>query len=240
MKTVVLILCVGMSFCFQMNSQSKKAVIPLIGADAPSFTAETTNGVLNFPQDYGSSWKILLAHPKDFTPVCSSELLELSQQQDEYAKLGAKIAVVSTDILDQHKTWVKALEEISYKDRAPVKIKFPLIADPHFIVSDKYGLIHPDASVEVNIRAVFIIDPSNKIRAINFYPLQVGRNMDEIKRTLIALETIDKQKNTAAPANWEPGGNLMVPVLTQNEKNNIGKPESDIYQVAWFMNFRKK
>lgn len=232
------LLCVTV---FQLHAQTAKngVVIPLVGAEAPSFTAETTKGTLNFPQDFGKNWKILFAHPKDFTPVCSSELLELAQQQDEYAGMGVKIAIISTDILNQHRDWVTALEQINYKDRAPVKINFPLIADPNYLVSNKYGLIHPAASVEANIRAVFIIDPNNKIRAINFYPIQIGRNMDEIQRTVIALQTIDKQSNLVTPANWKPGDHLMVPVLTQSEKDNIGKPGSTVHQVAWFMNFRK-
>lgn len=239
MKKAVLIFCVAVGSVLTLNSQDKKVSIPLIGATAPSFTAETTTGKLNFPQDFGANWKVLFAHPKDFTPVCSSELLELAQQQDEYAGMGVKVAVISTDILDQHRHWVQALEEIRYKDREPVKIKFPLIADPNFLVSEKYGLIHPQASVDANIRAVFIIDPSNKIRSINFYPLQVGRNMDEIKRTLLALQTIDKKQNVAAPANWKPGEYLLVPVLSESEKTGVGSAGSDIHQVAWFMNFRK-
>jgi peroxiredoxin (alkyl hydroperoxide reductase subunit C) len=225
----------------QMNSQDVKiGRIPLIGDEAPSFTGKSTNGDITFPDDFGNKWKILFSHPKDFTPVCSSELLELAQQQEEYEKLGIKIIVVSSDVLTLHQSWAKALEEVRYKDREPVKIKFPLVADDKLVISNKYGMIHPSVSNSEDVRGVYIIDPKNKIRSINFYPMQVGRNLEEIKRTVIALQTVDANKNVAAPANWNPGDKLMIPLLTQSEKESAGKPGSNIEQVAWFMNFRAK
>lgn len=222
-----------------IKAQTETAHIPLIGSDAPSFTAQSTQGKIKFPSDFGSNWKILFSHPKDFTPVCSSELLELSQQQEDYKKLGVSILVVSVDKVDQHIAWQDALDEISYKDRKPVKIEFPLIDDSDYQVSNKYGMVHPMASTAENIRAVFIIDPSNKVRAINFYPMQVGRNMDEIKRMVVALQAVDNSGGDVAPANWKSGEDLMVPYLTVDEKNSIGKPDADIDQLTWFMNFRK-
>jgi peroxiredoxin (alkyl hydroperoxide reductase subunit C) len=224
----------------QMNAQDNKSVrIPLIGDRAPYFTGQSTQGEITFPDDFGKSWKILFAHPKDFTPVCSSELLELAYQQEEYKKLGVKILVLSTDILSQHISWVKALEEIEYKDREPVKINFPLVADDNLVISNKYGMIHPSASIAQNIRGVFIIDPDNIIRAISFYPMQVGRNLDEIKRTVIALQTVDASHFVVTPANWNPGDKLMIPVLSKSESENTGKTGSGsaVDQVAWFMNF---
>jgi peroxiredoxin 2/4 len=224
----------------QLNAQnSSRGPALMIGDDAPSFTARSTNGVINFPRDYGKEWKILFAHPKDFTPVCSSEILELAQQQAEYKKLGVQVVVMSTDLLSQHYSWIKALDEINYKDREPVKIEFPLVADSNYTISYKYGMIHPTASNVQSIRAVYIIDPDNKIRSINFYPMQVGRNMDEIMRTLIALQTVDSNTNTVTPANWNPGDKLLVPALSQTEIDNINSTDSKIDQVAWFMNFRQ-
>ena len=222
----------------QLNAQNNQKRIPLIGDDAPSFKAKTTLGNINFPKDYGTSWKIIFSHPKDFTPVCSSELLELAQQQTDYDKLGVKILVLSTDLLSQHNDWVRALEEIKYKDRSPVKIKFPLIDDSDYAISHKYGMIHPSVNIAENIRAVFIIDPNNKIRSINFYPMEIGRNTDEIKRTILALQTVDANKNHNAPANWKPGEPLLVSVLTDAERNSVNTPGSDIIQLSWFMNFR--
>jgi len=240
MKTKVVVLVMLFMAVIQVQSQEKKIVrIPLLGEVAPSFKAQSTNGQIAFPEDFGIKWKILFAHPKDFTPVCSSELLELSQQQEDYKNLNAQIVVLSTDIISQHNDWVKALEEIKYKDREPVKIKFPLVADDNLIISNQYGMIDPTASIAQNIRAVFIIDPKNKIRSITFYPKEVGRNMEEIKRNLVALQTVDAQKNLMTPANWVPGDNLMVPVISQAERERIGNADSDIQQVAWFMNFRK-
>ncbi len=239
MKKQFFILALVISASIEMIAQSNKNVtIPLIGDDAPSFTGISTYGKIDFPKDFGRNWKIIFAHPKDFTPVCSSELLELAQQQADYKSLGVQIIVISTDIISQHNDWVKSLNEIKYKDRQPVRIEFPLVADSTHVISNKYGMIHSSASIALNIRAVFIIDPSNKIRSINFYPMQVGRNMDEIKRVVVALQTIDAQKNVSTPANWKPGDSMLVPVLTQSERENIGKPNSDINQVAWFMNFR--
>ena len=240
MKTKFLILSLLFISVIQLNSQVNKNIrIPLLGDEAPSFTAKSTIGDINFPNDFAGKWKIIFSHPKDFTPVCSSELLELAQQQDDYKKLGVQFIVLSTDILSQHHDWIKALEEITYKDRNPKKIKFPLVDDSNYLISNQYGLVHPSANIAENIRAVFIIDPYNKIRSINFYPIEIGRNMDEIKRTVIALQTLDAHKNHFSPANWNPGDDLIVPFLTESDEKNIGNPDSDIYQISWFMNFRR-
>jgi len=235
-KFAFIILFLG--FLLQLNAQDNKPVhIPLIGEKAPSFTGQSTQGEISFPYDFGKNWKILFAHPKDFTPVCSSEILELAYQQEEYEKLGVKIVVLSTDILSQHFSWVKALEEIRYKDREPVKINFPLVADETMEIANKYGMIHPYVSIAQNIRGVFIIDPENTIRAIFFYPMQVGRNLDEIERTIIALQTVDERQLVVAPANWNPGEKLMIPVLSKSESESAGQTGSGIDQVSWFMRF---
>ncbi len=229
-----------MLFITNVSSQDKKIIrVPLIGDDAPSFIANSTNGKINFPGDFGKNWKIILSHPKDFTPVCSSEILELAQLQEDYEKLGVKLFVLSTDVITQHESWKSALEEIKYKGRNPVKIKFPLIDDSELKISNQYGMIHPSVNIAQNIRAVFIIDPKNKIRSINFYPMEVGRNMDEIKRTVIALQTVDANKNIVTPADWNPGDDVIIPYLSDKEKNIMKTQDSDIYQVSWFMSFKK-
>ncbi len=240
MKKNVLILSMLCFFAFQVNTlRSQDVRIPLMGESAPSFTAMSTNGEIEFPRDFGKNWKILFSHPKDFTPVCSSELLELAHQQEAYKALGVDIIVLSTDILSMHESWVAALNEISYKDRSPVKIQFPIVDDSKFTVSNKYGMIHPDINIAENIRAVFIIDPKNKIRSINFYPMEIGRNLDEIKRSIVALQTVDKHKDIVTPANWKPGDDVMVPVISQDQKKNIGTTDSQFEQIAWFMTFKK-
>lgn len=137
-----------------------------------------------FPSDYGKSWKILFSHPKDFTPVCSSEILELAYAQESFDKLGAQLVVLSTDILEQHNSWKASLEQLHYKDREPVKIEFPLISDNDLVVSNQYGMIHNAESAKKNIRGVYFIDPDNEIRAIYFYPNEVGRNVDEVMMSL--------------------------------------------------------
>jgi peroxiredoxin (alkyl hydroperoxide reductase subunit C) len=238
MKKEIAFLILLLGSLVQLSAQDKTPIrIPLLGEKAPYFTGQSTQGEIHFPDDFGKSWKILFAHPKDFTPVCSSELLELAYQQEEYEKLGVKIVVLSTDILSQHQNWVKALDEIGYKGREPVKINFPLVADETLVISNEYGMIHPSASISANIRGVFIIDPENKIRAIYFYPMQVGRNMDEIKRTVIALQTVDASQLVVTPANWNPGDKLMIPILSKSESENAGKSGSAIDEVAWFMHF---
>jgi peroxiredoxin (alkyl hydroperoxide reductase subunit C) len=225
----------------QIWSQEKNTSrIPLIGETAPSFTAESTNGQIIFPDDLGSKWKILFSHPADFTPVCSSEILELAQMQNDFDKLGVKIAILSTDNLDKHVSWKKSLETLKYKDREPVKINFPLISDNNWDVSKEYGMLHNTTSTEKDVRGVFIIDPKNKVRAIYFYPMEVGRNMEEIKRTVIALQTADKEK-VSIPANWNPGDDVLVRyVKSSEEAENMGAENShDTYKVSWYMMFKK-
>jgi peroxiredoxin 2/4 len=233
--TAILLLSLNHGF----PQAGKTSGIPLIGATAPSFTAQSTNGTINFPSDFGANWKILFSHPKDFTPVCSSELLELAYEQESFNKLGAKLIVVSTDVISQHHTWKTALEDIRYKEREKVKINFPLVEDNSYRISNLYGMIHPEVSLGENIRGVFFIDPKNKVRAVFYYPNEVGRNIDELKRTLIALKATDNDKNIVAGANWNPGDDFLIPVVTMEDRNNVGKPESDLYQYSWFMIFRK-
>ncbi|MBT3385381.1 MAG: redoxin domain-containing protein [Prolixibacteraceae bacterium] len=135
-------------------SQSSK--IPLIGSKAPSFTAKSTDGKITFPESFGDNWKILFSHPQDFTPVCSSELLELAFMQNDFDRLGVKIAVISTDNVEQHKMWVAHLEELDYKKRGSQKIKFPLFDDVGGVASKKYGMLHEPISTSKDIRGVFI------------------------------------------------------------------------------------
>ena len=191
--------------------------VPLIGSKAPSFTAQSTKGEISFPGESVSTWKILFSHPRDFTPVCSSELLELAQKQDEFKKLGVQIYVLSTDALDQHNEWVNNLNAVKYKDRTPVAIDFPLIADESKAISKLYGMLHEQVSTTRSVRGVFIVDPNDKIRYLSFYPMEIGRNLDEIERTVIALQTADKEK-VLTPANWTPGEDVFLP-YADNQAN---------------------
>ena len=154
--------------------------------------------------------------------------------------MGVKVVVLSTDILEQHNSWKSALEEISYKDRDPVKINFPIVADSDLKVSTLYGMIHSPASVSQNIRGIYIINPDNVIKAILFYPNEVGRDIDELKRAVSALQTNYADKSVVTPANWQIGDDVIVPVLSQAEKSNLNSSDSDYYQLSWFMTFKKK
>ena len=237
MKKVLLLTVLGIFTLSQAWSQ--KAPVAQIGSKAPSFSAKTTNGKINFPKDFGKSWKILFAHPKDFTPVCSSEILELAYSQESFKEMNVEVAVLSTDILSQHESWKAALEEISYKDRDPVKINFPIIEDGDMKVSKLYGMIHDATSPTKNIRGVYFINPDNIISAIYFYPNEVGRNMDELKRTLTALKATYHDANIATPANWHKGDDVIVPVLTQEDRDQLGKPGSKFHQYSWFMVYKQ-
>ena len=152
--------------------------IPLIGDNAPSFSAETTSGQINFPVDFGQKWKIIFSHPHDFTPVCSSELMTLAQMQSDFEKLNVQIVVVSTDELKMHNLWKKEIESTVFKSKQPVKVNFPLIDDHTWAIAKKYGMIHNSVSKTKDVRGVYIIDPENKVEAIIFYPMNLGRNMD--------------------------------------------------------------
>ena len=212
--------------------------IPLIGEAAPSFKAKSTTGDFNFPKDFGTSWKILFSHPADFTPVCTSEILELANLQDEFNKLGVKIAVISADPVDTHTQWVKAMEGMTYKDRPSVKIEFPIIDDEDLTVSKKYGMIHPETNSTKAVRGVFIINPDNVISAIYFYPMNVGRNTDELVRMVTALQTTSKDA-VMTPANWKAGSDLLIAVPPKTDAANPSAVPAGYYNLAWFMWFKK-
>ncbi|RPH33319.1 MAG: peroxiredoxin [Bacteroidales bacterium] len=218
--------------------ESRNFRIPLIGEQAPSFTAESTNGVLNFPEDYGRKWKILFSHPRDFTPVCSSELLELADLQKEFDKLGVKLAVISTDPLSTHVQWKKALEEISIKDREKTAIKFPLVDDEKLVISKQYGMIHSATNSTIAVRGVFIIDPKDVIQAIYFYPMSVGRNTDELVRMVTALQ-LTYAENVMTPANWKSGNDFMIPYSPESITSKSKEVPSEFYNLSWFMWFKK-
>jgi peroxiredoxin 2/4 len=222
------------------SQDNKEVRIPLIGETAPSFTAETTNGKITFPNDYYGKWKILFSHPAAFTPVCTTELIELAEMQEDFKKLDTKLIVVSTDGINSHIAWKKSMEDIRYKGRQTPKIEFPLISDATLEVSKKYGMIHSYSSTTRDIRGVFIIDPNDKVRAIFFYPFMVGRNLEEIKRTLIALQTAD-DKNILTPANWMPGGEVLIPApQTQADADKLAaKNDPDLHELAWYLWFKK-
>ncbi len=224
----------------KVDAQDKE--IPLIGSIAPSFTAESTNGEITFPEDFGKSWKILFSHPQDFTPVCTTELLELAYMQSEFKKLGVKIAVISVDNIRKHKMWKNHLENIDFQNRGLQTIHFPIFEDPNAKSSIKYGMIHRPSSTSKDVRGVFVIDSNNIIRSINFYPIKIGRNMKEIVRIVEALQTIDQEEHVATPVNWEQGDDILLlykPYSQKQYKLNPGKYDDQYYTLDDMIWFRK-
>ena len=221
------------------SNEDRNFRIPLIGEKAPSFTAESTNGTINFPDDLGHNWKVLFSHPKDFTPVCSSEIMELGRLQDQFAKLGVKLVVVSTDRLDTHVQWKKAMENVKLENCDLVKINFPLVDDENIAISKKYGMIHPASNSTQSVRGVFIIDPNNVIQAVLFYPMNLGRSTDELLRMVTALQTSDRDK-VLMPVNWTVGKDVLVKVPPkQTDSNGQNTDISGYYNPAWFLWYKK-
>jgi peroxiredoxin 2/4 len=191
-RRFVFIALLLLSICELKSQEKRESNIPMIGQDAPKFFAESTSGALSFPDDYGQHWKILFSHPRDFTPVCSSEILQLARMQNEFEQLGTNLVIISTDFLSSHYKWKKELEGITSDKFEPVKISFPLVADDHFVISKRYGMMHKSASTTQTVRGVFFINPANKIAAFAFYPMNIGRNLEDIKSTLLSLQSVYK------------------------------------------------
>jgi peroxiredoxin (alkyl hydroperoxide reductase subunit C) len=179
--------------------------MPRIGDQAPDFTAQTTHGEITLSQWQEGKWVVLFSHPADFTPVCSTELTELGRRYAEFEKRDVKLIGISVDSIHSHLAWVQNLKSI-----LDVRLPYPLIADSNRAVSELYGMMHPGESATVTVRALFFIDPKRTIRAIIYYPLNVGRSVDEILRVVDALQTADT-KGVACPVNWKPGDKVIVP-----------------------------
>lgn len=215
--------------------------MPLIGDDAPAFTATTSMGEIKFPQDYKGKWVILFSHPADFTPVCTTEFMTFASMQEEFKKLNAELVGLSIDSIYAHIAWLRTIKEkIQYKGMKDVEITFPVIADLTMEVAKKYGMVQPNASTTQAVRAVFMIDPKAKIRAILYYPLSNGRNMAEIKRLLLAMQKSDAE-GVATPANWQPGEDVIIPPPGScgTAKERVEKKEEGKYCLDWFMCLKK-
>jgi len=215
--------------------------MPRIGDIAPEFKAVTTQGDINFPSDYKGKWTILFSHPADFTPVCTSEFMTFASMQDEFEKLNTQLVGLSVDGLYSHIAWLRTIKEkIEYKGMKDVEVKFPLIEDITMEVAKKYGMLQPGESNTKAVRAVFFIDPQSVIRAIIYYPLALGRNFDEIKRVIIALQTADNFK-VAMPADWRPGDDVIVPTAGSCgvAKDRMDGKEEGVTCHDWFFCTKK-
>ena len=182
-----------------------------IGDLAPNFQVETTDGKLDFHQWAGTSWAVLFSHPKDYTPVCTTELGTVAKLKPEFDKRNTKVIGLSVDPINDHRGWVKDIEETQ-----ACKLNFPLIADSDKKVSGLYDMIHPNANDTFTVRSVFVIDPNKKVRLILTYPASTGRNFQELLRVIDSLQLTDKHK-VATPADWKDGQDVIIVPSLQNE-----------------------
>ncbi len=183
-----------------------------LGDEAPDFTAQTTEGEINFHEWLGDDWGVLFSHPKDYTPVCTTELGMVAHLKPEFDRRGVKVIGLSIDPLDSHQGWAKDIEETQ-----GAKVNFPMIADADKKIADLYDMIHPNASDTATVRSVFIIDPNKKIRMTMTYPASAGRNFDEILRIIDSLQLTTKY-SVATPVNWQDGDDcIIVPSVSDED-----------------------
>jgi peroxiredoxin (alkyl hydroperoxide reductase subunit C) len=175
--------------------------MPLLGEKVPSFEVQTTHGVIKFPEDYKGKWVVFFSHPADFTPVCTTEFVAFQKRYDEFKKLNTELIGLSIDQVFSHIKWIEWI-----KEKLGTEIKFPVIADDQGKIAKMMGMIHPGKGTNT-VRAVFIIDPNGVLRAMLYYPQELGRNMDEILRMVKGLQTVDKY-GVAIPASW-PNNELI-------------------------------
>lgn len=224
-----------------MDCEDNQYSMPTIGQDAPAFKAVTTQGEINFPADFKGKWVILFSHPADFTPVCTTEFMTFGHMAAEFEALNTALVGLSIDSLYAHIAWLRKIQELEWKGMKKVEVKFPLIEDIKMDVAKKYGMVHPGQSNTQAVRSVFFIDPNGKIRAIIYYPQSLGRNFDEIKRVIQALQKADADK-VATPADWRPGDDVILPAPGScgTAKDRVENKTEDRYCLDWFLCFKKE
>lgn len=194
---------------------------------APDFTARTTQGERRL-SDYRGRWLILLSHPADFTPVCTSEFIALARRAEAFAALGCDLMALSVDSLYSHLAWVKDIYS-----RSGVKVTFPIIEDPSMAIGHAFGMVDAGSSDSATVRATYVIDPQGIVRAISWYPMNIGRSVDELIRLVTALQTSERE-HASTPAGWSPGEPLLEPAATTLDEA-IADGEGD---AAWY--FRER
>jgi peroxiredoxin (alkyl hydroperoxide reductase subunit C) len=204
--------------------------IPRIGDSAPDFTQASTHGNLTLSTWAEQKWVLLFSHPADFTPVCSTELTELARRAAEFEKLNTRLIGLSIDSIHSHLAWRENL-----RDKLGVEIPYPILADLDMKVATLYGMLHPGASATATVRAVFIIDPNRVIRALVYYPMNVGRNVDELLRLITALQTGDAHK-CALPVNWKPGDKVIVPAPKTVQEVEERKQNPSYEKIDFYLN----
>jgi peroxiredoxin (alkyl hydroperoxide reductase subunit C) len=221
--------------------ENTQVSMPRIGDKAPAFKAVTTQGEINFPEQYAGSWVILFSHPADFTPVCTSEFMTFASMEEKFSELNCQLVGLSVDGLYSHIAWLRTIKDkIEYKGMKNVEVKFPLIEDITMEVAKMYGMMQPGESSTKAVRAVFVIDPKGIIRTIIYYPLSMGRNFDELLRVLQALQTADAFA-CATPADWRPGDDVIVPTAGSCgvAKERMDGKEAGVTCHDWFFCTRK-
>ncbi len=223
-----------------MSEQVEKTInFPLIGTKAPSFTAQTTQGQINFPEDYKGKWAILFSHPADFTPVCTTEFMTFASMDEEFKALNTELVGLSIDSIHSHLAWLKSIQNFTWDGIEKPEIKFPLIADIKMDVANKYGMLQGESDTNA-VRAVFFVNPEGIIKTILYYPASLGRNFEEIKRIIIGLQKAEAE-SVALPANWQPGKDVILPPPGTcgaiKDREQLVKDEG--YEMKdWFLTFK--
>lgn len=214
--------------------------MPLIGDPAPAFRSMTTMGKVNFPEDYKGKWVVFFSHPADFTPVCTTEFIALARRADEFREINTELLGLSIDSLHSHLAWAESIEHIDLGGKGKVKIPFPIVADISMSVAKAYGMLQSVAKTQT-VRAVFIIDPDSIIRAILFYPMSTGRNIDEIKRIILSLQKHDAD-NVSTPADWNPGDPVVMgaPLTLEVAKDRMENADDNMIPYSWYLTMKKQ
>lgn len=211
------------------STLEQQTFMPRIGDQAPDFEALTTKGPIKMSSFAKDKWIVMFSHPADFTPVCTTEMSGFAQRKSEFDALNTELLGLSIDSIHAHLGWVQNVRETT-----GVYFDFPIIADIDMKVSKKYGMLQPNESETAAVRAVFFIDPSKKIRLVMYYPLNVGRNMDEILRALDALQTSDANK-VAMPLDWKRGDKVICPPPKSLEALNERLSDESVEKVTWYL-----
>jgi peroxiredoxin (alkyl hydroperoxide reductase subunit C) len=207
--------------------------IPRIGDKAPDFKVMTTQGELSLYEWQGKDWVVLFSHPADFTPVCSTELTEFARRHADFTQRSTKLLAVSVDSIHSHMAWRENLKQLFKVD-----LNYPMVADNNAKVAELYGMIHPGTSNTATVRAVFVIDPKQIIRALIYYPMNVGRNIDEIIRLIDGLQTADTH-TCATPVNWQPGEKVIVPAPKTVADLKERDSHKDYEKLSFYINLKK-
>ena len=213
-----------------LEVENSPARLPRINEPAPQFEAKSTHGVIRL-SDYTAKgkWVLVFSHPADFTPVCTTEFVEFARHYDDFEKRNVQLIGISVDSVYSHIAWVRNIEQIFQ-----VKVKFPVVADLDQKVARSFGMVHEAVSDTAAVRAVFFIDPKGTIRALMYYPLSLGRNIEEIVRVFDALQTADANA-CATPANWRPGERVIVPAPLTQQDAEARVAASNGYEVKdWY------